>query len=45
MNIELFCKALSDIYSRRYGVKITIIAERKEDVEAVKKQQETEVIR
>ena len=30
MNIELFTKALSDILSEKYGVNITIKAERRE---------------
>ena len=30
MNIELFTKALSDILSEKYGLNITIKAERKE---------------
>ncbi len=30
MNIDLFCKALSDILSEKYGVEIKIRAERKE---------------
>ena len=31
MNIELFVKALSDILSEKYGVKVTITAERKKE--------------
>lgn len=30
MNIDLFCKVLSDILSEKYGVEIKIKAERKE---------------
>jgi hypothetical protein len=30
MNIDLFCKVLSDILSEKYGANITIKAERKE---------------
>lgn len=31
MNIELFCKVLSDILSEKYGVVIEIKAEKKEE--------------
>lgn len=30
LNIDLFCKVLSDILSEKYGVQITTKAERKE---------------
>ena len=32
MNIELFCKVLSDILSEKYGAEIKIKAERKEGI-------------
>ena len=36
MNIDLFCKVLSDILSEKYGVDIKIKAERKEPKEEVR---------
>lgn len=33
MNIDLFCKVLSEILSEKYGAEIKIKAERKEETE------------
>ena len=35
MNIELFCKALSVIYSKRFGMKVTVSATRIPETEPV----------